>query len=95
DPVLATKTKSGYTFNVTPVNFNLAATPPSLAQFHSSAIPTTVSGVSQTGTRRFGMVEDGVMRGDTGGTGATNLGTAYTSAELRATGASAVPALGN
>ncbi|HEY0408085.1 MAG TPA: prepilin-type N-terminal cleavage/methylation domain-containing protein [Pyrinomonadaceae bacterium] len=95
DPVLATRTKSGYTFNVTPVNFNLTSTPPSLATFHATAVPTTISGVSQTGTRRFGMVEDGVLRGDTGPPTGTTLGTPLTSAELRDTTSAAIPPIGN
>ena len=58
DSVLATGTKSGYTFVANPV-----AGPP--AQYWAYAIPTTTSGIGQTGTRRFGISEDGVLRGDT------------------------------
>lgn len=50
--------KSGYLFTVNPVG----GTP---AQFWAFALPTTTSGVGQTGTRRFAISEDGVMRGDT------------------------------
>ena len=58
DSVLASNTKSGYTFSVNPI----FATP---AQFWVYALPTTTSGVGQTGTRRFAISEDGVLRGDT------------------------------
>jgi len=58
DGVLSTGTKSGYTFEATPV-----AGPPD--QFWAYAYPVTTSGFSQTGTRRFAISEDGVLRGDT------------------------------
>jgi prepilin-type N-terminal cleavage/methylation domain-containing protein len=50
--------KSGYLFTMNPV----AGTP---AQFWAYALPATTSGVGATGTRRFGISEDGVLRGDT------------------------------
>jgi len=50
--------KSGYIFAATPV-----AGPP--ATYHATAFPATTSGVGATGTRRFGITEDGVLRGDT------------------------------
>jgi type IV pilus assembly protein PilA len=50
--------KSGYLFSVNPV-----AGPP--AQFWGYALPATTSGVGATGTRRFAISEDGVLRGDT------------------------------
>jgi hypothetical protein len=53
-----TTAKSGYLFTVNPV----AGTP---AQFWAFALPATTSGVGQTGTRRFAISEDGVLRGDT------------------------------
>ena len=59
DSVLASGTKSGYRFASIPT---IGVVP---AQFHTTAVPTITSGVSQTGTRRFGMTEDGVLRGDT------------------------------
>jgi len=58
DAVLASGLKSGYRFAAIPT---IGALP---AQFHATAIPTSTSGVSQTGTRRFAMTEDGVLRGD-------------------------------
>lgn len=57
DSVLATGTKSGYTFVFVPV-----AGPP--AQYYGYALPTITSGIGQTGTRRFGISEDGVLRAD-------------------------------
>ena len=53
-----TTAKSGYLFTVTPV-----VGPP--AQFWAYALPSLTSGVGQTGTRRFAISEDGVLRGDT------------------------------
>ncbi|HYX28763.1 MAG TPA: type II secretion system protein [Pyrinomonadaceae bacterium] len=58
DAVLSTGTKSGYNFVANPV-----AGPPE--QFWAYAFPVTTAGVAQTGTRRFAMTEDGVLRGDT------------------------------
>ena len=58
DSVLASGLKSGYRFAAIPT---IGVVP---AQFHATAIPTSTSGVSQTGTRRFAMTEDGVLRGD-------------------------------
>lgn len=50
--------KSGYLFTLNPV-----AGPP--AQFWGYCVPAITSGVGQSGTRRFGITEDGVLRGDT------------------------------
>jgi len=58
DSVLSSGTKSGYTFVANPV-----AGPPE--QFWIYAFPVTTTGIGSTGSRRFGMTEDGVMRGDT------------------------------
>ena len=63
DPVLATGTKSGYLFTLPEV---IAAAPGVLAQFCAQSDPQTKSGPSQTGTRVFGIAEDGVMRGMVG-----------------------------
>ena len=41
-----------------------AATPPTEAQFAVGAAPLEASGVSQTGTRRFCVATDGVVRSD-------------------------------
>ena len=59
-----TPTKSGYTYGLAKVD-SAAGPPVVLAQFYVYAIPATTSGVSQTGTRRFAIAEDGVMHGDT------------------------------
>src|SRR5882724_7963451 len=61
DSVLASASKSGYTFTLG--SAQVSAGPP--AQFWAYALPTTTSGVGQTGTRRFAISEDGVLRGDT------------------------------
>ena len=53
-----TAAKSGYLFTVNPVG----GTP---AQFWGFALPATTSGFGATGTRRFAISEDGVLRGDT------------------------------
>lgn len=57
DTVLASGTKSGYSFVSTPTA--------GIPQFRTTAVPISTSGVGQTGTRRFGMTEDGVLRADT------------------------------
>jgi prepilin-type N-terminal cleavage/methylation domain-containing protein len=64
DPVLGTGSKSGFTFEATPV----ASAPATgdLAKFHATGDPTTDSGVSQSGTRNFCIAEDGVLRGGVG-----------------------------
>ena len=59
DSVLSGGTKSGYDFSVVE-QAGTGAT----AVFGSVAYPTTTSGVSQTGTRRFGITEVGVLYGD-------------------------------
>lgn len=58
DSVLATGQKSGYIFVATP----LAGPPPT---YWAYAVPIATSGIGQTGTRRFGIAEDAVLRGDT------------------------------
>ena len=62
DSVLATGNKSGYVFAVTKVDLVLNTSP---ANFFVTSVPLLTSGVSQTGTRRFAMGDDGVMHGDT------------------------------
>ena len=66
DPVLGLGQKSGYNFAVTPVN--AVASTNTLASFHGTADPIVDSGASQSGTRIFGITEDGVMRGGPGTT---------------------------
>jgi prepilin-type N-terminal cleavage/methylation domain-containing protein len=62
DSVLGAGTKSGYAFTITPIAA-VAGTNP--AEFWAYALPTVTSGVGQTGTRKFAIGDDGVLRGDT------------------------------
>jgi prepilin-type N-terminal cleavage/methylation domain-containing protein len=73
----ATSTKSGYTFTVSKVDLVVNTSP---ASFVATCNPVVISGVSQTGTRKFGMTENGVMHGQTDA-----LGTPLTAAELALT----------
>src|SRR2546423_4173366 len=59
DEVLGSGSKSGYEFVATP---RAVGTRPSL--FYATAVPTITIGGGQTGTRRFGIAEDGVLHGD-------------------------------
>ena len=59
-----TTAKSGYLFTVNPVAATVGP-PATPAQFWGFALPSVTSGVGQTGTRRFAISEDGVLRGDT------------------------------
>lgn len=59
DTVLSSGTKSGYTFDVIDEGGTGAT-----AVYGAYAFPVTTAGVSQTGTRRFGITEVGVMYGD-------------------------------
>ena len=61
DATLATGTKSGYVYVLGATPF--AATTP--ATFFASSIPSATSGVTATGTRRFGVSTDGVLKADT------------------------------
>ncbi len=61
DSTLASATKSGYDFSLGAAQ--ITAGPP--AQFWAYSLPTTTSSIGQTGTRRFAISEDGVLRGDT------------------------------
>jgi type IV pilus assembly protein PilA len=58
DATLSSGSKSGYLFTATPVSGGLA-------QYWAYAVPIVTSGIGQTGTRRFAISEDGVLRGDT------------------------------
>jgi hypothetical protein len=77
DAVLGSNQKSGYTFVVTEVDLVAGV---SLATFKATANPTVTSGISQSGTRKFGVRDDGVMHGQTDA-----LGTALSDTELAAT----------
>ncbi len=70
-------TKSGYTFVVADVDFVAGGAP---ASFSATANPTVPGGIPATGTRKFGITEDGVMHGQTDA-----LAVAMTAAELAAT----------
>lgn len=59
DSVLSSGTKSGFNFVASPTTGVVPA------QFYVTAVPVTTSGIGQTGTRRFAVTEDGVIRGDT------------------------------
>ena len=56
----STTAKSGYIFTVGGISGSGAT-----ATFYAHCVPATTSGVSQTGTRRFGITQTGVLRGDT------------------------------
>jgi len=60
DSVLGSGSKSGYNFVVTP-----SASGDRPALFYSTAVPIITEGAGRTGSRRFGIAEDGVLRGDT------------------------------
>jgi type IV pilus assembly protein PilA len=59
DVVLGSGSKSGYNFVVTP---NAVGTTPAL--YYATAVPINTLGPTRTGTRRFGVTEDGVIHGD-------------------------------
>jgi type IV pilus assembly protein PilA len=59
DNVLGSGTKSGYNFAANPTAPGVRP-----ALFYATAAPTITAGSGQTGTRRFGITEDGVMHGD-------------------------------
>ena len=61
DSVLGTKTKSNYVFE----GGRTAASPTEPATFYFSALPTSTGGLTQTGTRRFGIATPGVIMADT------------------------------
>lgn len=75
DNTLDTGTKSGYNFR----GARAASAPGVAATFFFTANPTTSSGVTQTGARRFGIATEGVMMADAT---AANLATLYTSATV-------------
>ena len=81
DPVLGSGIKSGYLFTLPEVT---APADGELAQFAAQANPQVDSGASQSGTRVFGITEDGVMRGEVG-----------TAAKGDRTSVEAMSALGN
>ena len=60
DVVLGSGQKSGYNFAATPTAPGVRP-----ALFYATAAPIVTTGIPQTGTRRFGISEDGIMHGDT------------------------------
>lgn len=64
DSQLASGSKSGYAYATFATDRDSAATPPTESSFTVGAAPLTPSGVSQTGTRRFCIATDGVVRSD-------------------------------
>jgi prepilin-type N-terminal cleavage/methylation domain-containing protein len=60
DTVLGSGTKSGYDFAIVDASGSGSA-----AVFGAKCRPSTTSGAQATGTRRFGITEEGVLRGDT------------------------------
>jgi len=61
DSTLGGGTKSGYNF----VGLNVDKSSSEPAQFMWSCIPATTTGVAATGSRRFGIATDGVIKADT------------------------------
>ena len=61
DSVLGGGTKAGYVFQGLKIDSSSSAP----AQFMWTTVPATTSGVTQTGSRRFGIATDGVMKADT------------------------------
>lgn len=59
DMVLGAGAKSGYNFEATPTAPGIRP-----AMFYATGTPQVTSGIGQTGTRRFGITEDSVLRGD-------------------------------
>lgn len=60
DTLIGSGTKSGYNFAIVE-----QAGSGSTAVFGAKCLPVTTSGAQATGTRRFGITEEGVLRGDT------------------------------
>ena len=83
DATLASGSKSGYNFAVTPTALVVGVSP---ATFFGTGVPQVTAGVGQTGTRRFGVATDGTVHGDSGG----GLAAYATEAAVLA-----APALGN
>lgn len=74
DSVLGAGQKSGYNFTATDVDAG-AGTP---ATFFVGSVPVTPAGITATGSRRFCITTDGVLKGD------TTPGTAYDAASCAA-----------
>jgi type IV pilus assembly protein PilA len=79
DSVLGAGTKSGYTW----VGDEVVSSSSAPAQFMFSCLPATTSGVTATGSRRFGIATDGVMKGDTTLTAQYDINTISTATALQ------------
>jgi len=88
DAQLATTAKSGYNFAIT----RTMSTPTSLPTFTATANPIAVSGVLQSGTRRFGLTQSGVMYFDAT---QADLSSVLTTANMTGVGAGNIKVLGN
>ena len=80
--------KSGFTFTL--ANVDATATVP--ASFTVTANPIVISGVMQTGTRRFGTTQDGVMYFDAT---AASLAGVFTPADMSGVGVPPIKVMGN
>ena len=78
DSVLGGGTKSGYVW-VGAVTVSSSTAP---ATFFWSCLPTTTSGVTATGSRRFGVQTDGVLKADTTLTAQYDVNSISTAAAL-------------
>ena len=61
DGTQTSTTKAGYRFVTNPIPPQAGA----LAQFYTTGMPVDITPTFRTGSRRFGMAEDAVLRGDT------------------------------
>lgn len=77
DGVLASNSKSGYTFEVTETD---AVTGTSPSTFKATCVPSVPTGVLRSGTRKFGITQSGVMHAQN-----DSLVTHLTDAELALT----------
>ncbi|HEY5885818.1 MAG TPA: type II secretion system protein [Pyrinomonadaceae bacterium] len=59
DEILGSGSKSGYNFVATPSEPGVIP-----ATYYTTAVPINTDGVGKTGTRRFGVTENGVIHGD-------------------------------
>ena len=59
DEILGSGSKSGYNFVATPSEPGVIP-----ATYYTTAVPIITDGAGRTGTRRFGVAEDGVIHGD-------------------------------
>jgi type IV pilus assembly protein PilA len=78
DAVLGSGTKSGYNF----VGSRTASSTTVPATFFMGSVPTTSSGITATGSRKFGIATEGVIYADS-----SAPGTQYTSATIYTVGA--------